>query len=171
MKKLFLLALVLMVSIGIHAQSLLGEWKTDIPVGDDQKVQAFFEFDEVKFLMKISARIENDEAGIIVVSADIPGVYSREGSSLVIRPDGSRANARVDKMELKPDIQKAIEEMPELKEQLTNTITESIKELRDELAKGLGNDDASTEIVELTATKLVLRDSNSEEDIVFTRVR
>ena len=168
MKRLLILAVVLLAATGAQAQSLLGNWLTNLDVEEGQTVQLYFNFADATFNMKVVTKVETDEMGMIVVSADMPGVYSRDGKTLVMSMNSERADARIDKMVFKPEFQKLIDENPETKKMVTNTFMDVVKEIRDELCKELG-EGVNLEIVELTRTKLVLRESG--DDLTFTRVK
>jgi len=168
MKRLLILAVVLLAATGAQAQSLLGNWVTNIEIEEGQNVQLYFIFKEATFQMKVVTKVETDEMGMIVVSADIPGVYSRDGQMLMMTMNSERADARIDKMQFKPEFQKLIDENPETKKMVTNSFMDVVKEIRDELCKELG-EGVNLEIVELTRTKLVLRESG--DDLTFTRVK
>ncbi|SEM97641.1 hypothetical protein SAMN04487902_105253 [Prevotella sp. ne3005] len=168
MKRLLILAVVLLAATGAQAQSLLGNWLTNLDVEEGQTVQLYFNFADATFNMKVVTKVETDEMGMIVVSADMPGVYSRDGKTLLMSMNSERADARIDKMVFKPEFQKLIDENPETKKMVTNTFMDVVKEIRDELCKELG-EGVNLEIVELTRTKLVLRESG--DDLTFTRVK
>ena len=168
MKRLLILAIVLLAATGAQAQSLLGNWLTNLDVEEGQTVQLYFNFADATFNMKVVTKVETDEMGMIVVSADMPGVYSRDGKTLLMSMNSERADARIDKMVFKPEFQKLIDENPETKKMVTNTFMDVVKEIRDELCKELG-EGVNLEIVELTRTKLVLRESG--DDLTFTRVK
>ena len=158
----------MLAATGAQAQSLLGNWLTNLDVEEGQTVQLYFNFADATFNMKVVTKVETDEMGMIVVSADMPGVYSRDGKTLLMSMNSERADARIDKMVFKPEFQKLIDENPETKKMVTNTFMDVVKEIRDELCKELG-EGVNLEIVELTRTKLVLRESG--DDLTFTRVK
>ena len=164
-KKLIIFSLMLITVMGMQAQSLIGTWKTVMNDDDDM----YLIFNQSTLILKGVFTQSNPEVGKITVSILVPGTYTRSGNALSIKLKGEQADMNIDKMDLNDNLKKMLEEMPELKTTLDQTLEDAMSEGKDDLVKELSSLEGELEIESLTDTMLILSEDN--EKLTFTRVR
>lgn len=155
--------LMLASMIAINAQSLTGkQWYTVMPADGGQDVVVGVTFEESGTCeLLIAAQHEVKEGGMpitITAGVSVPGTYKHKGDKLKINFDRDKAEADVDyEIEGIDAATKALVD-EELRPQL-----EGLKgELKKEMLNGMPEID-DLKIVELTATRLVVKDSAGDE--------
>lgn len=164
MKKVFFL-MFLLVSMGVNAQSLIGTWSTHPETdeeGDKTSWGVVFHQGD-KMTMKMTMATNDDDVGSFEIVMDIPGTYKRNGNTLTINIDPSKATGKLENMVYKGEIADLIKESPEMK----GTIDEMLEtQIQKEFTKGFA-DQASANfdvtITKLTANSLILK---ADEDFI-----
>ena len=172
MKKIMMTTLLLLaVVMGLQAQSLIGTWKMPTETDKDGKITIMFVFGQNdKLTLKVQAEVNDPEVGEMGITVNIPGTYSHKGNTLSINLDSKNAESKLDKMKLSKEMQATVDADPELKKTFNDLIKNEVtKNLKKEFAEGDSSLDGETEIIELSATKLVLDDG--DEKMEFTRVK
>lgn len=172
MKKILMTTLLLLtVVMGLQAQSLIGTWKMPTETDKDGKLTIMFVFGQNdKLTLKVQAEVNDPEVGEMGVTVTIPGTYSRKGNTLTLNMESNKADGKLDKMNLTKEMQDMLNANPELKKTFDDMIK---KELTNNLKKEFADSspiDGDTEILELTATKLVLDDGDGEK-LELTRIK
>ena len=169
MKKRFaIFALMLMAAVGMQAQSLIGTWKTTMNDDDGGQVEMYVIFNQRTFTIKGVFAESDPEVGSVTGSVTLPGTYTRSGNTLNLKIDPEQADLRLDKIEFTDEVNKTLEEMPEMKKTITGILEQSINEGKADIVKSLSLEGELT-IESLTATQLILDDH--DEKVTFTRVR
>lgn len=172
MKKILMTTLLLLtVVMGLQAQSLIGTWKMPTETDKDGKLTIMFFFGQNdKLTLKVQAEVNDPEVGEMGITVTVPGTYSRKGNTLTLNMESNKADGKLDKLVLKKEMQDMLNANPELKKTFDDMIK---KELTNNLKKEFADSspiDGDTEILELTATKLVLDDGDGEK-LELTRIK
>ncbi len=157
--------LMLASMIAINAQSLTGkQWYTVMPADGGQDVVVGVTFEEsgtCELLIAAQQEVKEKEGDMpitITAGVSVPGTYKHKGDKLKINFDRDKAEADVDyEIEGIDAATKALVD-EEIRPQL-----EGLKdELKKEMLNGMPEID-DLKIVELTATRLVVKDSAGDE--------
>ena len=167
-KRLAIFALMLMVAVGMQAQSLNGTWKTTM-TEDDQEMDFYFIFTQSTLTMKGIVSQFDPEVGTITVSVQVPGTYTRRANNLTVKTNPRQAKLNIDKMDFVGEIAEAMKQSPEVKKMITDQVQKVMEESKGEIVSGFPQS-GDLSIVSLTATKLTLRDDTGET-MSFTKVR
>ena len=173
MKKIMMTTVLLLtVVMGLQAQSLIGTWKMPTETDKDGSVTILFIFGHNdKLTLKVQADVNDPEIGEMGITVNIPGTYSHKGNTLSINLDSKNAESKLDKMKLSKEMQATVDADPELKKTFNDLIKNEVtKNLKKEFAEGDSSLDGETEIIELSATKLVLDDGDGEK-LELTRIK
>ena len=172
MKKIMMTTVLLLtVVMGLQAQSLIGTWKMPTETDKDGSTTILFIFGQNnKLTLKVQAEVNDPEVGEMGITVNIPGTYSRKDNTLTMKFDSTNAEGKLDKMKLTKEMQAVVDGDPEMKKTFNDLIqAELTKNIKKEFAEGDSSFDGETEIIELSATKLVLDDG--DEKMEFTRVK
>lgn len=164
-KRLAIFALMLMAVVGMQAQSLMGSWK-DVTNEDEKEVGVYYIFNQSTFIFKSVVTQSDPEVGTIAISVTVPGTYTLSGNALNIKINPEQADVHIDKMEFTDEIKKLLNEMPEMKKTITETMEKTFNEEKAELVKSHAVE-GDMVIESLTATQLILVED--DEKMIFTR--
>ena len=167
MKKLSMLMAFMLTVLVASAQSLTGSWVTDLGDSDKEPMLCTITYNADNSLaLHIRSDINDPDMGVITLAITVKGTYKQKGKTLTLKFDKNSLDLKIAKMNLKPEMQQALEDNPALREQfeglITNALNEGSKTMVDEFP--LNGD---TTIKELTAKHLVLVEEG--DTVIFTR--
>ena len=168
-KRFVTLLLAVMATAAIQAQSIIGSWYSVIEdEGDRLPLTVTFTDKTINMLM---AYDETDPAtGSFAFKVEIPGTYTKTGNTISLTLDPKNANASLEKLEFNDEVKKMLDQNPDLKKQLEDTIKGAVGTMKEELVSALPFGGELT-ISKLTDTELTLTDTESDEAVTFTRVK
>ena len=132
-KRLAFFALMLMVAVGMQAQSLNGTWKTTM-TEDDQKMDFYFIFTQSTLTMKGVVSQFDPEVGTITVSVQVPCTYTRRANNLTVKTNPRQAKLNIDKMNFVGEI---VSEFPQSGDLNIVSLTATKLTLRDDTGETL----------------------------------
>ncbi len=148
--------------------SLLGTWKTTVPV-DGVAINFYLTFSAGQITtMKYVINIRTDELGNIESTATIPGTYILKGKTITMRLNSQAADVKLTKIQLNSDLAKLYKESPEMKKTLDNSFNEMKMEIKNTI-KNLTISSGDMEIISLTNSALKI---NGGDDVMtFTKTK
>ena len=75
-KKLLSLTLLLMLAVGMQAQSIVGNWKCT-ETQDGNKIDMYYDFGQTSLTIKLKMAYSDAEMGTVYMSVFLPGSYTR----------------------------------------------------------------------------------------------
>lgn len=164
-----MMTLLLMVVMGMQAQSLLGKWETNFEKDSDGNIsKLILVFNKGnKAQMQMQMESDDPEVGSFMFIVNIPGVYQQKGDKLTVNYQVNQCTIKLEKMKLIGENAQVIEQNPEMKKAIENMMqAEMDKELKKQLKDEVPFDGELT-IKKLTNTTLELDDEGDAQ--VFTR--
>lgn len=148
--------------------SLLGTWKTTVPVdGVDLNFYLTFSAGQIT-TMKYVINMRTDELGNIESTATIPGTYILKGKTITMRLNSQAADVKLTKIQLNSDLAKLYKESPEMKKTLDNSFNEMKMEIKNTIKK-LSISSGDMEIISLTNSALKI--NGGDDVLTFTKTR
>ena len=149
----------LLVSMGANAQSLIGTWSTQPEVDEDgDKTSWGFVFNQGnKMTLKMTMATMDDEVGSFEFVMSLPGTYKRNGNTLTITIDPSKATGKIENMVYKGEMAELIKQSPEIKGSIENVLKTQVQQ---EVTKGFADQKSvsyDVSITKLTAKNLTLK--------------
>ena len=142
-KKLLSLTLLLMLAVGMQAQSIVGNWKCTETQDSDA------------------------EMGTVYMSVFLPGSYTRQGNKVDVSMRKKEATLTIDKVDFTSEANAVFSQQPALKEQMINEMKKTMESEKNDILKDLPGTAALT-IEKLTDSKLDL--TYSGETYSLTRI-
>ena len=164
-----MMTLLLMVVLGLQAQSLQGRWESNAEKdadGDITKLILVFNKGN-KAQMQMQIETTDPEVGSFTCTMVIPGTYQQKGNKVTVIYQVNQSIVKLDKMKLTGEYAQAIEKNPEMRKAVEEMMqAEMDKEMKNQFKDEVPFDGELT-IKKLTDTTLELDDDG--ETMVFTR--
>ena len=156
MKKYLLsIAMMLMTSLSLQAQSLDGYWMA-VEKQDNVSMAILLYFNgQDDILQTVYSEIDDESAGTIgvaYVAQNIP--FKRKGNTLTINFDANKILVLIRKTEWNEQVKQKIADNPELEDQLKQAYMNGFQQQKSGMAEAMLHGDIK--IVEITDTKLSL---------------
>lgn len=164
--------LVLIASMSMQAQSLVGKWKTQL-TENGQKMDCVFTYKENKtFNMKMKVAANDPEVGTIHMSMSTNGkyVHKADSSKLELTMNAKSARLDIDRIEFASRLRTTIGMVPGMEETVRKELNKTLDGRKDELLESIPANGMMI-IEKLTDTELVLKDKDDGQKVVFKRAK
>ena len=165
-KKLLSLTLLLMLAVGMQAQSIVGNWKCT-ETQDGNKIDMYYDFGQTSLTIKLKMAYSDAEMGTVYMSVFLPGSYTRQGNKVDVSMRKKEAALTIDKIDFTSEANAVFSQQPALKEQMINEMKKTMESEKSDILKDLPGTAALT-IEKLTDSKLDL--TYSGETYSLTRI-
>ncbi len=165
MKKIILLSMMLVATISMSAQSIVGKWNTK---DNDSKMDITFNFKaNGNMEMEISIQEFDKEVGTINIAMIFGGTYTKTNTTLSLRLDKDNVKINIPYIDWSDEIKAMIKENPEAESYIMSEVTKAMEESKSEMTSDFDDVEEMT-IVSLSQNTLELK---SGDDIqTFKRV-
>lgn len=170
-KKIWILCLMAVFSLGTSAQSIIGKWATDPETNDDGKMAYVFNFKDNK---NVEFGVECDmseEEIILKFDLFVTGTYKRNDNQLSIAFDKKDAIFNLKQMDFVGESEELFKDNPELKKEMNKMIKDAVESQKEELLDALPTEDCTMTIIRLTDTTLKIIDEEDDTVMNFKRVK
>ena len=151
------------VSFSANAQSIDGCWDYETKIeGHSVGIRMVIDKNRQAVVLT-AAEIPNDDIGVVTIALiSAPTAVKTPDDKLIIEPDPKKVTLKVTEVEWIEKIKTAIKEDPSIEEGLIAEIEKSLEGSVDKMAEDMMFSGEFT-IVDITHTKLVLRDEDGEQ--------